>query len=431
MPVDQLNITEKNRSWLQWRTTLWLAVGGAVNYGDRSTLGSVLPAIQQDLALSDVALGMIGAAFLWSYALASPFAGWLSDRFPRKRLAIWSLALWSLVMLATGLAQSLSSLFILRICLGLTECIYIPAAFALIASIHGSSTRAKAYGIVVIAMTVGVIVGGTSSGFMAERFGWRSSFVVFGLLGIILVPLMKYFINEGVGLKESKMVKVTTTEVFKYLIRTPSYLIVLLKVMLAGVSLWIFSNWLPYYFKHSFKMDLGEAGFAGTFYLEFSAILGFAAGAWISDKAAVRYAPRRMMLQSLAYCSAAPFMMVFLVHPNLILVNVCLFTFGFLRSAGDANEASIVSEVIPSRYQGTAYALSNSCATAAGGVGVLLAGYYKPMFGLNAIFSASGVIFLCAGVGLWVGYRRFIKGDIARASTMNEVHQVQVKAITL
>ncbi len=382
----------------------------------------MLPAIQQDFGLSDVALGMIGATFLWSYAFASPFAGRMADHFPRERIIIWSVVLWSLVMLATGFVSNYSLLLVLRVGLGLTECLYIPAAFALIASIHGPSTRAKAMSTVVIGISVGVIAGGTFSGYIAEHFGWRSAFIVFGIVGLILSLLMKYFMHNNVSSNENVLDKGTTAEAFKYLIRTPSYLIVLLKVMLVGVSLWTFWNWLPYYFKQLFHMDLGQAGFAGTFLLEFSAILGLAAGAWLSDIAVVRHAPKRMLLQALGNCFAAPFMIVFLLHPSLLMVGVSLFAFGFLRAAGDANEASLVSEVIPSRYQATAYSISNTCAMAAGGVGVILAGYFKAMLGLHVIFAASAVLFLAAGIALFVGYYNFMGRDIARAKTVNEIH---------
>jgi len=104
-------------------------------------------------------------------------------------------------------------------------------------------------------------------------------------------------------------------------------------------------------------------------------------------------------------------------HLSLFVVGVCLMAFCF--AAGDANEASIGSEVIPRRYQATAYGISNMCATTAGGLGVLMAGYFKAALGLNVIFAATAVLFLTAGVALWIGYGKFLERDINRAKAAN------------
>ena len=57
----------------------------------------------------------------------------------------------------------------------------------------------------------------------------------------------------------------------------------------------------------------------------------------------------------------------------------------------------------------------NTCATAAGGVGVLLAGVLKKGWGLEAVFAGSAAIFVVAGSGLFIGYRFFMANDLERA----------------
>src|ERR1700722_7447896 len=71
----------------------WLVVGMLwfvcfFNYADRQAIFAVFPLIKQQMGLTDVQLGIVGAAFMWMYALFGPPAGWLCDRFPRKILVM-------------------------------------------------------------------------------------------------------------------------------------------------------------------------------------------------------------------------------------------------------------------------------------------------------------------------------------------------------
>ena len=68
----------------------WIVVGALwcvclINYADRQAVFSVFPLLNGELHLTDVQLGVVGASFMWVYALFGPFAGWLVDRFARRR----------------------------------------------------------------------------------------------------------------------------------------------------------------------------------------------------------------------------------------------------------------------------------------------------------------------------------------------------------
>src|SRR3954447_20842136 len=93
-----------------WVLVALLWVIWLLNYLDRQIIFSVFPLIQRDLAISDTELGLIGTAFLWVYAAASPIAGYLADRIGRKRMVVASLVVWSAVTWATGQARTLPQL---------------------------------------------------------------------------------------------------------------------------------------------------------------------------------------------------------------------------------------------------------------------------------------------------------------------------------
>jgi MFS family permease len=131
----------------KWISLGLLFVVSALNYADRGAITAVFPLLKSELGMSDVALAATGSLFLWSYALASPLAGYLGDRFPRSSVIVWSLVAWSLVTAMTGFVSTANHVLATRVLLGLAESLYFPAAIALIAELHSSRTQATAMGI--------------------------------------------------------------------------------------------------------------------------------------------------------------------------------------------------------------------------------------------------------------------------------------------
>ena len=99
------------------------------NFIDRQILSILLEAIKRDLGLSDQALGFLsGFAFAAFYAtLGIPMALW-ADRGNRRNLITVSLALWSAMTAACGLAQNFTHLLLARIGVGIGEAGCSPAA---------------------------------------------------------------------------------------------------------------------------------------------------------------------------------------------------------------------------------------------------------------------------------------------------------------
>lgn len=407
--------------WTQtrWRVVAFLAGAAALNYADRSALSSVLPALRAEFALTDVQLGLLGSLFLWGYALGSPVAGVLADRWSRPALVVGSLALWSGVTALMGAAHGFVALVLLRLGLGLAECLYLPAATALIADHHGPETRGRAMSLHSLGLNFGVVLGGACAGYLAEHFGWRAGFVTLGLIGMGLALSARFAVTAGPA-APAQTARATPraplATAARYLLGVPSFHVLLAKAMLAGVGIWVFFNWLPLYFREAFDLSLGTAGFAGTFMLQISTMLGLGLGGWISDRAAARGPHHRMLAQGLSYLAAAPFLLLFLARPSFAVVAVSVSCFSFFRGLGQANENPTLCEIVPVQFRSTAIGIMNTCATAAGGVGVLLAGVLKRTFGLPAIFAGISLLFVIAGGALLVAYRRWIARDVARAN---------------
>lgn len=412
-----LSITITRVVPLKWIIAAMLAVAAALNYADRAAISSVLAPLRHDLGLGDVALGSIGTLFLWSYSIASPVSGVLADRYSRSRLIAISLAAWSLVTLGTGFATGIATLLLTRVLLGAFESMYLPAATALLASHHGPSTRGTAMGLHSVGLNFGVVAGGTFAGYLADHYGWRSGFWVLGATGLVIAALAARVLrDEAPHSAAPARARVPLRVGLKHLVHIPSYLILLAKGMLAGVGIWIFLNWLPLYFRDEFGMNLAAAGFAGTFMLQISTVIGIGAGGWLSDRFATRALRNRMLYQSATYLIAAPFLLLFVGKPGFATVAVAVSMFSLFRGMGQANENPILCEVVPAELRSTAIGIMNTCATAAGGAGVLLTAVMMSRVGLATVFAAISSLFVIAGVLLLAGYFFFMPRDIARAS---------------
>src|SRR5262245_15229646 len=162
---------------------MWFAY--FLNYCDRQAVFSMFPVLKSDLGFSDHQLGLVGAYFLWVYGVGSFFAGQIGDKFSKRRLIVSSLALWSLITLATGLAKSPNMLLALRALMGISEALFMPAAIALTANAFPPNTRSRAIAALTTAQILGNVGGGWFGGWMADAGHWRTAFFALGALGLI------------------------------------------------------------------------------------------------------------------------------------------------------------------------------------------------------------------------------------------------------
>ena len=415
-----------------WRVAIFLFVAAGLNYADRTALSSVIPPLRQDLGATDVQIGIVGMLFLWSYAIMSPFAGNLADRFSRSRIVVWSLALWSLITVLTGLVPSVTALFAVRVALGIAESFYLPAAGALLGDHHGSATRGKAMGFHMLGLNLGLVLGGSAAGVMAEHYGWRLGFWVLGGLGLLLALCGRFLLSDGPAKNASVDIeapRASAREAWLYLIRVPSFHCLLLSAMVAGVAAWIFLSWLPLFFSENYGMKLGAAGLAGVALYKGPVFAGIAIGGWLSDKVIQRNLRGRALIKGLSFIVSAPFLFLFIGAPTFALVAVAMILSSIIRAIGIPSEHPIICEVVPEQFRSTAIGILNTCGSAAGGIGVLMAGIFKKDLGLNVIFGASSFIYVLAGVLMLLAYWFTMAKDMARADAFEAAGRAQTPAV--
>lgn len=391
----------------KWILVVVLFAVSALNYADRTALASVLSPLRQDLNLTDVQLGLAASAFFWVYALGIAVAGFIADRFSRSRLIVVSLTLWSLVTLATAYVHNFTELMLVRVALGAAECLYIPAALALIADHHGPDTRGGAISSNLAGMSLGLIVGGTVAGYLAQTWGWRSAFHLLGWLGLAGAVVVGFLVRDAEQLKSEVTVapeKLSVRENLGLLLRTRTYYMILLQGILTSAGVQMFFSWLPLYYKETYGMSLAGAGFSGTFMLQGTALLGVTLGGIASDRVGRTAPPRRALIMAICYLASAPFLLVFLFQPSYLVLSIGISLFSLLRSFGQANENLILCDLLPSKIRSSALGIFLLCCNAPGTVSIIAAAWIKGHAGLNVAFAWVSVLLVISALAALVGY---------------------------
>src|SRR6516225_975924 len=126
------------------RVLILLAVSAFINFVDRGNLSAAAPLLKTEMALSDVRLGILLAAFFWSYAFFQIAAGWLVDRLDVKWMLAGGFFLWSVATAATGLAGGFALLLIARLVLGVGESVVYPSYSKILARYFPEDQRGLA-----------------------------------------------------------------------------------------------------------------------------------------------------------------------------------------------------------------------------------------------------------------------------------------------
>jgi ACS family hexuronate transporter-like MFS transporter len=173
------------RWWIVW--TLFFST--VINYISRQTFSVLAPVIAAQYHLTHQDLGKIFGAFQISYAVAWLLGGVFLDAVGTRLGLALAVVFWSLVNMLTGFASSVFSFALFRFLLGIGEGFNWPGASKTVAEWFPGEERGLAVAIFDSGSSVGGAVAALTIPLIALTFGWRSAFVVSGLLGFVWLLL--------------------------------------------------------------------------------------------------------------------------------------------------------------------------------------------------------------------------------------------------
>jgi predicted MFS family arabinose efflux permease len=413
-------VTADDRLWKrkQWTLIAFLWVAYVLNQADRQVVYTLFPALQQEFGFSDAVLGLTGALFLWVYGICSPLSGILGDRWSKTNLVVGSLVLWSLFTVASGLSPNGTFLLACRALLGISESLYMPAAYALMANAHGPATRSKAVAIFATSQMVGVAVGGSLSGYVAERLHWRVSFWMLGCAGLLFaIPLFRFFRTIPAGFKtgSAKVQQPAGFTSFLQLFRIPSLRIVTFFVAISTFGLYLVYTWLPTFIYDKFGVGLARAGFEASVYPQIGTLVGLIAGGAMADRLYGSVKASRFSVVLAGFALAAPSIYLLGSSASLAGTRVAGIAFGLFAGFIIANQAPSAFDVVPASLRASTVGVLNMLGSGISGFAPFLGGLARKTIGVDQVMVFTSVAYVVTAVFVLYGIVRHFARDQARA----------------
>jgi MFS family permease len=386
----------------------WLAVGllwfvALLNYLDRVMITTMRGSLMEAIPMTDAQFGLLTSVFLWVYAVLSPFAGFMADRFSRSRVILWSLLVWSALTWLTGYAKTFEQLLVVRALMGVSEATYIPAALALITDYHRGPTRSLATGVHMTGISVGSGLGGLG-GWLAERYGWSYAFTLFGIIGIVYAALLMFALRdaprEDAKTTTDKKPEAGFGEAMVSLFGSSTFWLMLIFWGLLGMTGWAVVGWMPTYLKEHFHLSQGAAGLIATGYMQGAMLVGFLVGGGWADYWSRTNPRARILVPVIGLCLAAPGVLIAAKASLLPLAVGGLMLYGLARVFTDSNMMPILCMVCDPRYRATGYGVLNLFSCAVGGLATYAGGALRDAHvNVSSLFIAAAIsLFVCAGL---------------------------------
>ena len=411
-----------NRPLSGARSALFLLLAiNLFNYIDRQILAALEPNIRASFfAPGDVnamtKTGLLGDAFFVTYMISAPILGLLADRISRWLIVGSAVILWSLASGASGLAATFAILVATRVCIGIGEGGYGPAAPTILADLFPIETRGRTMAIFYAAIPVGSALGYVIGGLVGAHFGWRWAFYLVTPPGLLLGLLCFWQRDPRVAAHhlEQESPRRSIRDYLR-LFRTRSYLIncvaqTLMTFVTGGLGFWA-AAYLRY---RNQSPDVGMTIFGLITVV--AGLVSTLLGGVIADKLRSRFAGSYFWVSGIGMLIACPFFIATLYVPfPAAWITMFLAIFFLFVNTGPSNTA-LANVSLPS-VRATAFAVNILVIHALGDVQAFwLLGYIGGHANMHVAFLfVSGIIFL-SGLAWLVGVK-YLPADTAAVET--------------
>jgi MFS family permease len=383
-----------------------------MNLLDRGLMTLALQSVKEDLRLTDTQLGFLtGIAFALFYAVMGlPIARW-ADRADRVNVASIAIGVWSLTVMASLWVTNFNQLVLARIAAAVGEAGCKPPTYSLVGDYFPeASERTRAMAIYLTGSPIAALVSFVLGGWLSERYGWRATFFLMGIPGLILAVIFKLTIKDPrsiardgrFGRPTATPMKVVLTVLWRTrALRHLCMALILIYALGSGLS-----SWFGAFLARSHAMGMREAGLWLGLILSLGGTAGILAGGYLSTSRFAGGDRNQMRLSSLSAVLLVPSYAAFLLLPQkipallaLIATVVCIF---FSQGPAYALMQRLVPDRMRATTMGVVMLLVNLIGT---GLGPQLVGMMsdslRPWLGDSSLRWA---MFAISWVALWAAY---------------------------
>lgn len=248
----------------RWYVLIIMMLTYTLNIADRYVMSTVLEPIRLELKLTDGGIAFLtGVSLALFYVVMGIPLSWVADRYNRRNLLAFSIAVWSAMTALCGLSKGYGQLLLARIGVGIGEAGGTPSGNAIVSDYFPADRRPMAMTIFALGAPVGAWLGADMAGYVANLYGWRSAFLVLGVPGLILVLVVMLTVREpargrldAVSVENAPTIRQTLAFFFKQ--KSAFHVI-----MGSGVSAlwgWGLMWFTPTFIQRTYGLNVGEAG---------------------------------------------------------------------------------------------------------------------------------------------------------------------------
>jgi len=396
----------------RWVPISFLFVGGMINYMDRSALSVAAPLVMKDLRLDAAQLGIIFSSFFAGYALFTLIGGYAADLFGPKRVFALSMSTWSVFCGLTAAAGGFSSLLVVRVLFGCGEGPFGAAASKMVSNWFPPRQIATAIGIANAGTPIGGALAGAVAGWLAVRYGWRTSFVVLAAMGLLWTlcwalavtdrPVVHQEQRDLENLKEEhpRLAAQSESRPLSFYLQQPTVIATGISFFSYAYVLYFFLSWFPSYLTMSRHLDVSRMSLLnaipwilGTFGLLLSGLICDL----LSFICPNLLAARKLVLVSCLVLAGTCVSLTGLVSSLSWAVALMAVTIFCVYLTG-ATYWAIVQDVVSAEHVGAASGFVHLIANCAGIIGPAVTGFIVQATGAftSAFLLAGGIAFLGA-----------------------------------
>jgi ACS family D-galactonate transporter-like MFS transporter len=187
VPAVERRTAARLRSRMRWTIVGFSALGLTIAYLDRAALSVAMPFIADEFEIGPAVQGILLSAFFWTYALFQIPSGWLLDRFGPRVIYPVAVGWWSIWTALTAASTGVTSVILFRLGLGIGEAPVQPANIKVVSRWFPRRERAFASSLFDMGQQIGTALAVPAVTALALLGGWRLSFLVIGLVGLLWI----------------------------------------------------------------------------------------------------------------------------------------------------------------------------------------------------------------------------------------------------
>ena len=400
---------------LRWWVIALICLATVINYIDRTAFGVMWPEMGKDLGMDESDYAIMLNVFMITYAAGKFLSGKLYDVIGTRLGFVVSIAVWSVASIFHAAARGLISLTVFRALLGLGEAGNWPGAVKSNGEWFPVKQRAVAQGIFNAGASLGSVIAPVLIAFLYGRFGWRTTFIIIGFIGLIwIIPWL--FINKAKPKKhpwiteeEKKFITQGSLEnvfdedeidenglgLFKILSYKESWGVLSARFFIEPIW-WLFVGWMPLYLHSEYGFSIEQIG--STIWISYlGGMAGSLLGGWYCGKLMETKTTDAARKITITIGGALIFLgllgIIFLVQPDspmsfIYITGIVLFGFQFAIG----NIQTLSSDLFRGPSVGTLAGLAGTV----GAVSVIIMNWLIPQITINSYTPAFILIAILA-----------------------------------